>query len=119
MAEVRPFASLQFALDKVPIEKVVTQPYDKISPAMQEQYYASHPNNIVRVVFGKTFPEDNESYNVYTRAADYLREWRGNGVLQQLSTPALFVYFQRFVVPGEQEIRLRKGFVGLGRLEDY
>jgi uncharacterized protein (DUF1015 family) len=119
MAKIYPFRSLRFSSATVPIEKVVTQPYDKISKQMQERYYALHPNNIVRLVYGKSFPEDSPADNVYTRAAATLEEWRGNGVLQQLAQPAFFVYFQRFAVPGTSEIRLRKGFVGLGQLEDY
>lgn len=119
MAKVYPFRSLRYALDKIPIDQVVTQPYDKISKEMQERYSAAHPNNIVRIVLGKSTPEDSATDNVYTRAANYLKEWRKNGVLEQLPAPAFFVYFQRFCVPGETEIRVRKGFVGLGRLEDY
>src|SRR2546425_596167 len=119
MAKVYPFRSLRYAPDKVPIEKVVTQPYDKISKEMQDRYYAEYPNNIVRIVLGKTDPSDSSDNNVYTRAAAYLKEWRAAGILQQLPEPALFVYFQRFVVPDQQEIRVRKGFVGLGKLEDY
>src|SRR5205823_11570280 len=57
--------------------------------------------------------------NVYTRAAEYLEEWRASGVLQQLPEPAFYVYFQRFTVPGTSDVRVRKGFVGLGQLEDY
>jgi uncharacterized protein (DUF1015 family) len=98
---------------------VVTQPYDKISKDMQDRYYALHPNNIVRIILGKTTAEDSPSDNVYTRAAACLKEWRAKGILQQLDRPAFFVYFQRFAVPGSQETRTRKGFVGLGRLEDY
>src|SRR5437660_416464 len=86
---------------------------------MQERYYAAHLNNIVRVVFGKTDPSDSPQNNVYTRAAAYLKEWRASGILQQLPEPALFVYFQRFTIPDQKELHLRKGFVGLGRLEDY
>src|SRR5262249_41153489 len=119
MAKIYPFRSLRYASDKVSIEKVVTQPYDKISSEMQERYYASHPNNIVRIVCGKSFPDDTASNNVYTRAAEYLKEWRNSGLLQETPEPAFYVYFQRFAVPGENEIRVRKGFVGLGRLEDY
>jgi uncharacterized protein (DUF1015 family) len=119
MANIYPFRSLQYALEKVPIEKVVTQPYDKISIEMQERYYAAHPNNIVRIVSGKSFPDDTPSRNVYTRAAKYLKDWRESGMLRQSAEPAFFVYFQRFAVPGENEIRTRKGFVGLGQLEDY
>ncbi len=119
MAKIYPFRSLRYAPDKVPIEKVVTQPYDKISGEMQARYYAAHPNNIVRIVFGKTDPSDSPEDNVYTRAAACLKEWRSGGILQQLPEAALFVYFQGFQVPDQHEIRVRKGFVGLGQLEDY
>src|SRR5215813_9295636 len=119
MATIYPFRSLQYALDRIPIDKVVTQPYDKISPEMQDSYYASHPNNIVRIVYGKSFPNDSPTDNVYTRAATFLKEWRKTGVFVQSKEPGFFVYFQRFEVPGSNEIRVRKGFVGVGRLEDY
>jgi uncharacterized protein (DUF1015 family) len=119
MAKIYPFRSLRYAPDKVPIDKVVTQPYDKISKEAQERYYAANPNNIVRIILGKPEPGDSATDNVYTRAANYLAEWRRNGVLEQLSAPALFVYFQRFNLPGEHEARLRKGFIGVGGLEDY
>jgi uncharacterized protein (DUF1015 family) len=119
MAKIFPFRSLRYALNKVPIEKVVTQPYDKISKEMQERYYALHPNNIIRIILGKSTPEDSSTNNVYTRAGGYLKEWRSSGVLEQLPAPAFFVYFQRFTVPGTTEVRVRKGFVGAGQLEDY
>jgi uncharacterized protein (DUF1015 family) len=119
MAKIYPFRSLQYSLNTIPIEKVVTQPYDKISKHMQEQYYAAHPNNIVRIVYGKSESNDSPSNNVYTRASAYLKEWRQNGVVQQIPQPSFFVYFQRFTVPGTNESRVRKGFVGLGQLENY
>src|SRR5437660_3422991 len=119
MAKIYPFRSLRYAPDKVPLAKVVTQPYDKISKEMQERYYAAHPNNIVRIILGKSDPSDSLDQNVYTRAAAYLKEWRASGILQQLPEASLFVYFQRFNVPDENELRVRKGFVALGELEDY
>ena len=119
MAKIYPFRSLRYAPGKTSIEKVVTQPYDKISKEMQERYYALHPNNIVRLIFGKNDPNDTPSNNVYTRAAADLQAWRHSGVFEQISEAAFFVYFQRFTVPGSNETRVRKGFVGLGRLEEY
>jgi uncharacterized protein (DUF1015 family) len=125
MAKIYPFRGLRYAPDRIPVDKVVTQPYDKISKEMQDRYYQLHPNNIIRIILGKTSPEDSSSNNVYTRAAEHLKEWRAAGVLQQLADPAFFVYFQRFQVPGSAgpagptDVRVRKGFVGLGRLEDY
>jgi uncharacterized protein (DUF1015 family) len=119
MAKIYPFRSLQYDLERIPIQKVVTQPYDKISREMQEQYYAAHPNNIVRIVYGKSGANDSPTDNVYTRAEANLKAWRDSGVFRQLSQSAFFVYFQRFAVPDTNEVRIRKGFVGSGQLEDY
>src|ERR1041385_5604911 len=107
MAQVYPFRALRYALSKIPIEKVVTQPYDKISKEMQDRYYRLRPNNIIRIILGKANPDDNQSNNVYTRAAAALKEWRTAGVLEQLRDPAFFVYFQRFTIPGSPEVRER------------
>jgi uncharacterized protein (DUF1015 family) len=118
MAKIFPFRSLRYS-PKVPIEKVVTQPYDKISHEMQDRYYNLHPNSIVRIILGKSRSDDTASDNAYTRAAAHLKEWRANGVLEQLPAPAFFVYYQRFTIPGTNDVRTRKGFVGAGQLEDY
>src|SRR2546428_9093185 len=119
MAKIYPFRSLRYALNRIPIEKVVTQPYDKISKEMQERYYATHPNNIVRIVLGKSAPEDSPANNVYTRAAAYLKERRDSGILEQLPAPAFLAYFQRFAVPGANATRVRKGFAGFGQRDGY
>src|SRR5262249_46204455 len=39
-------------------------------------------------------------------------------IIELLTRPAFFVYFQRFQIPGGGRYE-RKGFVGLGRLEHY
>src|SRR5207302_8591078 len=103
MAKIYPFRSLRYVPGKVPLARVVTQPYDKISREMQERYYAAHPNNIVRVVFGKTDPSDSPQNNVYTRAAASLKEWRANGVPQHVPERALSAYFQPFTIPDQKE----------------
>ena len=119
MADVRPLRGLRYNPGKVSIERVVTQPYDKISSEMRERYYAMDPHNIVRIVLGKSSENDSAESNVYTRAAATLREWRGTGVIEPMPAPVFIVYSQRFTVPGTGEQRIRKGFTGLGRLEDY
>ena len=62
---------------------MVTQPYDKISPAMQQAYYQRSPYNLVRIILGLPELFDAEENNVYTRAAENLRDWREEGVLTQ------------------------------------
>jgi len=97
----------------------VTQPYDKISPEMQARYLSLSPYNLVRLILGERFPTDTDENNVYTRAAGLLRDWMASGILERDREPSLYAYFQRFTVPDTGETRERKGFIGLGAVEDY
>ena len=76
MADIHPFRALRYDLQRVPASQVVTQPYDKITPAMQERYYAAGPYNLVRIILGRRESQDSGNNNVYTRAAAYARQWR-------------------------------------------
>ena len=121
MAEVLPFRAICYNPKIVPdLSKVVTQPYDKITPAMQDRYYAASPYNLVQLLLGRRKPDDNRRENVYTRAAASLQRWIEETALVPEPEPALFPYFQEYEIPGQDGLRkLRKGFVGLGRVEDY
>ncbi len=119
MARIYPFRALRYDSARVKMEDVVTQPYDKITPAMQQRYYEASPYNLVRIILGKQFPDDTEDDNVYTRAAEYLHDWRKNRVLTEESEPALYGYTQTYTVPGSAEVRERRGFIALGHLYDY
>ncbi len=76
MADILPFRALRYDPAKVTAGEVMTQPYDKITPAMQDEYYAASPYNLVRIILGKSQPGDNDQENVYTRAAASLRHGR-------------------------------------------
>ena len=119
MAHIAPFRALRYNPTRVSLSQVVTQPYDKINPPMQEGYYAASPYNLVRIILGKRMPTDRAGDNPYTRAAGFLGDWRREGVLDQDAEPSLYFYSQRFTVPGTQTQAERHGFIGLGRLEDY
>jgi uncharacterized protein (DUF1015 family) len=118
MADIRPFHALRYNLQRVSASQVVTQPYDKITPAMQEKYYAASPYNLVRIILGRREDADNTVENVYTRAAAFGREWRQEGILQQDSEPSIYAYSQTFKAPSGK-IFERRGFIALGRVEDY
>ncbi len=119
MARLFPFRALRYDPTRVPMADVVTQPYDKISPAMQDAYYTASPYNLIRVILGKHLPKDNDAENVYTRAAATLHQWRSEGVLKEESEPALYGYSQTYKVPGTEETRERRGFIALAQLSDY
>ncbi len=97
----------------------MTQPYDKITPAMQAEYLQTNPYNLVRIILGERHAEDTQNDNVYTRATRYLNDWIASGVLARDSEPAIYPYFQEFTVPDTGERLERKGFIALGAVEDY
>ena len=117
MADIQPFRALRYDLQRVSASQVVTQPYDKITPAMQERYYAASPYNLVRIILGRREP-DSADDNVYTRAAVCASQWRGEGILRQDSSPSIYTYSQTFTAPSGANFE-RRGFIALGRVEDY
>src|SRR3954463_14470299 len=122
MASLFPFRALRYAPDRVHLQSVLTQPYDKITPAMQERYYAANPHNLVRIELGSPAVEGD----VYAAAARHLAAWRANGILRQDAVPSIYAYAQRFSVPASDGSAHaaarqfeRRGFMALGQLEDY
>ena len=119
MAKIYPFQPFRYSEKAGLPENLVTQPYDKISPAMRSRYLAGSPYNLVRVILGERGPADSASDNVYTRAAAHLNHWIASGILVRDREPGVFPYFQEFTVPDTGERLGRRGFIALGKVEDY
>ncbi|HEY6763328.1 MAG TPA: DUF1015 domain-containing protein [Candidatus Sulfotelmatobacter sp.] len=119
MAEIAPFRALRYNLQLASPAENVTQPYDKISPAMQARYYAASPYNLVRIILGRSEEGDNTDKNVYTRAARSFGDWRKERILIQDVNPGIYAYSERFILPGTDVEQERLGFIALGRIEDY
>ena len=119
MAIVVPFRALRYDPALVSLDKVVTQPYDKITPQMQASYYDASPYNLVRIILNKHQTNDSEGDNPYTRAASHFLEWRRKGIFLQDAQPSIYCYYQRFQVPDTDCWTERRGFIALGRVEDY
>ncbi|RCW52705.1 DUF1015 domain-containing protein [Halanaerobium sp. ST460_2HS_T2] len=109
MAKVFPFHGYRYNQKQVgELEKVVTQPYDKIDQQLQEEYYEQSPYNIVRLILGK---EEDRYYS----AAENLNDWIKNQILVRDQKAGFYVYTQEYEVDGKKFVR--KGFIGLGKLE--
>jgi uncharacterized protein (DUF1015 family) len=129
MARIYPFRALRYDTSRVRMEDVVTQPYDKITPQMQQRYYELSPFNLIRIILGKHEPGDTEpqdflppgeqAHNVYTRAAEYLTQWRAERVLAEEGELAIYGYSQTYQTPITGETQVRRGFIALGHLYDY
>ena len=119
MAQIFPFQPYRYSPRAGRLSDLVTQPYDKISPDMRARYLDLNPHNLVRIILGERLPSDDSASSVYTRAAAHLTDWIARGVLVREPQPCLFAYFQDFCVPDTGERLSRRGFIGLGAVEDY
>src|SRR5690242_1254297 len=99
MAKIVPFRPYRYSARAGDPARLLTQPYDKITPQMQERYFSLSPYNAAHIIRGRSLPGDNETSNVYTRAADELHQWIRSGILVQDAQPSLFAYFQEFENP--------------------
>ncbi len=116
MDKLHPYRGVHYNKDKIgDLSLVITQPYDKITPQMQEVYYNKSPYNVVRLILGKREPGDDENNNQYSRAREYLKKWIGKGILIRDSLPSLYASYQRFELNGKKYTR--KGFVALLNIE--
>jgi len=106
MAEVLPFRGYRYSREEIAdLGDVVTQPYDKISEQMQQEYLKRHRYNIVRVI----------KNNDYANAGETLNQWIQSGILKQDDSPSFYPYEQTFHFEGQSFSRL--GFMGLVSLE--
>lgn len=119
MTVISPFRAWRYTEKAARLDDLVTQPYDKITPAMRARYLALSPYNIVRIILGERRPSDSAGDNVYTRAARYLDDWVRQDILRQEPEPALYPYSQEFRDPDTGENLVRRGFIGLGPVAEY
>ncbi|MDE3108729.1 MAG: DUF1015 domain-containing protein [Acidobacteriota bacterium] len=119
MANIHPFRAFRFDPNRVALREVLTQPYDKITPTMQERYYAASPYNLIAIEKGRVSPTDSANDSVYTRAAQKFRQWIAEKILIRDSEPSIYIYSQEFLVPGSDTRRVRMGFIALVQLQDY
>ncbi len=84
---------------------------------MQDRYYQKSDCNIVRIIRGKELPGDSEQENKYTRAARFLSTLIAEKILVQDTKEAVYPYMVSYKFQGEP--RINRGFVILGRLDDF
>ena len=107
MANLFPFQGYRYSNEKIEkISDVVTQPYDKISTEMKQNYLDKNPFNIVRVIKN---PD-------YAKASHYLNQWIQQEVLKKDTTASFYPYQQTFEFEGNSCSRL--GVIGLLSLKD-
>ncbi|MEE9395307.1 MAG: DUF1015 domain-containing protein [Planctomycetota bacterium] len=108
---IHPFRGLRYDLAKTGGDqsKLVTQPYDKISPGLKAEYLAANPHNVVRLIRGESGPEDQ---SWHAAAGKTLRAWIAEDILRPDDQPAYYVYRQHFTLPDGRKVT-RSGVTGI------
>ena len=107
MGRVFPFRGYRYDSSRIGrLEDVVTQPYDKITSSMLEEYLQRHPHNIARVIRNSNYEE----------AGEHLLNWVDDGVMKQDGEPCFYPYEQVFELGSSRVSRL--GFICLTSLGD-
>lgn len=119
MAEIQPFQGVLYNTERVRPADVLTQPYDKITPAMRERYLQSSPYNLIRIELGKDAPGDTDTNNKYSRARDLHRAWLRDGILRRSRQPAFYYLEQTFAAPDGSGTRTRKALIARVRLSRW
>lgn len=112
MAEILPIKAWRYH-EKLrgQIEDLTSPLFDVVSSKQREVLYANPLNSIhLSVPLG-----DSPSKN----AAETLRKWKEEQILQQDIIPGVYVYYQYFRLPGQEKESCRKGFIAQIKAYDW
>lgn len=110
MVDIRPFKAVTYTKKAGDLATLITQPYDKIDPQMQEDYYQKSPYNYCRLIL----PRELNKYQV---ANQRIEEWLKENILTKDESPAIYLSRQEFSLEGKKYIRT--GIIAALRLYSY
>jgi uncharacterized protein (DUF1015 family) len=110
LVDIRPFRAIRYTEKAGDPANLITQPYDKITPALQREYYEKSTYNYCRLIL----PMEN---NKYEAAQQRIQKWLSEGTLIKDEEPAVFVSRQEFRLSGKT--CTRTGLIAAMRLYSY
>ncbi len=110
MVDIKPFKAIRYTKKAGNPTNLITQPYDKITSALQREYYEKSAYNYCRLIL----PIENNKYEV---AQQRIQKWLNEGILAKDEKPAVFVSKQEFKLNGRK--CTRTGLIAAMRLYAY
>ncbi|MCK4844769.1 MAG: DUF1015 domain-containing protein [Candidatus Heimdallarchaeota archaeon] len=110
MVDIKPFKAIRYSEKAGNMDNLIAQPYDKITPEMQKEYYEKSEYNYSKL----TLPIEENRYAI---AKQRLDAWIKEGIFERDDTSAIYVYYQEYELFGQKFIR--KGFIGALRLHPF
>jgi uncharacterized protein (DUF1015 family) len=119
MALIAPFRGLRYNVARLgEVSRLVAPPYDVISGQEQEEYYQTHPYNVIRLILGKTKTGDSDWDNRYTRAADFFQRWESEGVFIRDEDPCMYLTSLAYDPGDGRGTRVRWGVIAVVKIEE-
>ena len=117
MSHIKPFKAVYYNTSKIKdLSKVVSPPYDVISPEDQDYFHNLSPYNFTHIDFGKDELSDDKTDNKYARAKKIFTDWLEKNILLKDDKPCIYFYKQDYNIFGEKHSRM--GFISLLELEN-
>lgn len=112
MAEIKPFRAWRYnsELGKK-IDTLVAPLFDVVSDEQRKKLYED-PHNSIHL----SVPQGSSPAKT---ASEVVREWKSSGVVLQDPLPGIYVYFQKFRLPGSSGSYVRKGFIANMKITDW
>ncbi len=118
MAEIRPFRGIRYNQQVVPdLARVLSPPYDIISPQQQNDLYKNSEYNFVRVEYNRETSQDSAQDNRYTRAKANIENWLKQNILKLDSRSALYIHEHHFTCQGKRY--QRQNILACVKLEEW
>src|SRR5919106_1270406 len=112
MVRIAPFRGVFYSQKKIrDLAKVVSPPYDVISPEEQERLCRRSPYNFVRL-------DLNQEPGAYGAVAQLFADWQAEGILERDEIPAIYFLSHRFSLKSGEE-KEREGFLALTQLQEF
>lgn len=106
MVQILPFAGWRFDLSQVGALSEVTAPANNlINESLQRTLYRQHPCNAVRLVLNREEPGDTSPSDRCTRADDFWRLWKREGILIREHDAAFYIIETTFRLSGHERTR--------------
>lgn len=117
MANIKPFKAYFYNSAKVgDVSTVVAPTRYNISDDVKNELYKSNEYNAIRLFDGKSYDQDTETSNKYTRSAEYLKEWIKNDILVRDDEDAIYLYEETVEMNGNRYQNMT--FVALLEIEE-
>ncbi|MCX6012463.1 MAG: DUF1015 domain-containing protein, partial [Chloroflexi bacterium] len=105
MAEILPFRGVRYNLQKINLEDALSPPYDVPGQRNYENKYS-----IARI-------DSDRGGSYYHESAKLLSEFMESGILITEEHPSIYVYEQEYLF--HEQLKKRRGFIAIIKLEDY